>query len=100
MLEARGKVTGGARDMAIDRVPLSAGWRRMMGLVKNQQATRTERPEPISKGRDIRFINEKALGDQESRVGCPRIHAEAAFAAHPLDVILIQDLEAQTESRV
>src|SRR4051812_13735788 len=95
VLEPRRDLADGSGDVRVDCVALAAGWGGMVRFVKDKQAARTEIAQPGHERRSIRIVNEQALGDEESGVRRPRIHAEASLAADVLDVILVKDLEGE-----
>src|ERR1019366_4709727 len=97
MFETRRQITYGPRDVGIDGVSLAARWRRVMGLVQNEQGSWAEGAEPVAKRSGVGLVNQEALRNQKARVGRPRVDPEAALAAHTLYVVLIQDFKPQAE---
>ena len=98
VLETRGQVANGTGDLRVDGVLLPAGRRGMVGLVQDQQRAAAEVAQPIAQRAGIRLVDQQPVRDQESRVRAPRIHAVAPLAPRPRHVVLVENLEGQTEA--
>src|SRR5438132_6551928 len=98
MLATRAQISNGARDVRVDGVFLSAGRGGMMRFVEDQQGAAAESAEPVAQGPGVRLVDQKAMGDKETRMRAPRIDAKAALAADLLHVVLVEDFKDQAET--
>ncbi len=100
VFEARREIADGPRDVGVDGVSLAARWGRVMGFVQDEEAAWAEGAEPVAKRPGVGLVNQEALRDQKPRVRGPGVDAEAALAAHTLNVILVQDFKPQAEAGI
>jgi len=97
MLESRTKVTNCPRDMRVDSISLTAGGRRVVSFIHDQQASWPEGPQPVSQRRSVGFIDQKTVRDQETRVCRPGVNTETPFTPNLLHKVLIKDFEDEAE---
>ena len=98
MLEPRGQVADGPGDLRVDGVFLAARRGGVVGFVEDQQRAGAEVAEPVAQRAGVGLVDQQAVRDQEPRVRAPRVDAEAALAADPLHVVLVENLEDQAEA--
>ena len=98
MLEPRGQVADGPGDLRVDGVLLAAGRGGVVGLVQDEQRAAAEVAQPVAERAGVGFVDQEPMRDEEPGVGAPGIDAEAALAADPLHVLLVEDLEGQAEA--
>src|SRR5258708_1016466 len=100
MLELRSEVTYRPCNVAVYRVPLSACWSRVVSLIQNQKAARSEGPKPVMERRRVGFVNQQTMRNQEARVRTPRVDTKTALPPNFLNVVFIQDFEAKAKSGI
>ena len=98
VLETRREFANGAGEPRFDAVTAAGRWRGMVCLVENQQAAGEHRAEPLPHGVGVGRVDQQVVGDEESAVCAPWIHAEAPLASHSGDVGSVEYLEDQAES--
>ena len=98
VLEAAGEVADRARELRLDAVAPAARGRGVVGLVEDQQAPGQQRPEPLAHRVGVGRVDQEVVRDEEAAVRAPRVHAEAALAAHPRQVGAVEDLEHEAEA--
>ena len=54
--------------------------------------------EPVLEGLSVGVVNKEAVGNEEVRIGCPRINRVALFLADALDVFAVEDFESEAEA--
>ena len=98
VLEPRRQVADGAGDLRVDGVLLAAGRGGVVGLVEDQQRAAAEVAQPVAQRAGVGLVDQQAVRDEEPGVRAPGIHAVAALAPDPGDVVLVEDLEGQAEA--
>ena len=98
VLEARSQIADCSRDLRVDGVLLSAGRCGVVGFVEDQERATQERSQPITQGAGVCLVDQQAVGDEEPRVGGPRVDPKAPFQPDSLHVVLVKDLERQPEA--
>ena len=97
MFKAVSKVADGSRDLGVDGVSLATGWGRMMGLIEDEKGSGAEVAEPVTKRSGVGFVDKQPMRDEKSRVRAPGVDAKSSLAADSLHVLLVEDLESETE---
>lgn len=107
VLETFGQVAHGAGELRIDGILGAGGRGGMMGFVEDEQRAGVGalsagaifvRIEQISEGSCIIFVAQEGMGENEARVGGPRIDGISTLAADTGDVIAVVDDEGESEA--
>ena len=69
----------------------------MVRFIENEQGTRAEVTQNVSQARNVDFVRQKAVRDDETRTGRPRVHGETALAPQLPDALAIDNVEGKTE---
>ena len=97
VFEPRRQVAQLARELRLHRITPSAGRGGMMRLVEDQQRARAKILQHVAKPRDIGFVAEQPVRQDEARSRRPRVRAMPAAAAQILQMPPVDDLERQAE---
>ena len=98
MLKAVSKVADGSRDLRIDCVSLATRWGRMVGFIEDEERSTAEVAKPVTKRCGVGFVDQQPMRDKKPRVRAPRVNAESSFAADSFHVLLVEDLESESEA--
>ena len=97
VLEPRGEVADGPRDVGVDGILLAAGGRGVMRLVQDEERAAAEFAQPVAERAGVCFVDQEAMRDEEPRVRAPGIDAEAALQADLLHVVFVEHREREAE---
>ena len=61
MFKSLGEVFNGSGNLGINRIPLPACGRSMVGFIQNQQRAGTKCAQPVSQGRTVVFIDQQSM---------------------------------------